>query len=105
MAQTIRRQYGSTTQAPTIKDNAKPDAQAVADLHTNDDLDSTPSSHHHTLGPGSTQAAPGNHVHDGGTSPLLLTGVTITGSKSGGTTAASIIAALVKLGATDNSSA
>jgi hypothetical protein len=97
------RQYGSTTQAPTVKDNPKPDAQAVADLHTNDDLDATATAHHHTLGPSSSQASPGNHTHDGGTSPKLLTGVTITGSRGGNSSLPSIIGALVALGATDNS--
>lgn len=33
------------------------------DIHNFDDLDQLPSSHHHTLGDGPTQAAPGNHNH------------------------------------------
>lgn len=33
-------------------------------LHNRDDLDSSHGAHHHTLGPGPTQAAPGNHTHE-----------------------------------------
>ena len=42
-----------------------------ANTHENVDTDVTTSSIHHTIGPGATQAAPGNHVHD-------YTGPTIT---------------------------
>lgn len=47
--------------------------------HFYDDVDQSPSSHHHTLGKGPTQAAPGNHTHPGGgggvTDHGLLTGL------------------------------
>jgi hypothetical protein len=33
-------------------------------LHNRDDLDSDIRAHHHTLGSGATQAAPGNHIHE-----------------------------------------
>ena len=32
-------------------------------IHNRDDLDAGPQAHHHTLGPGAAQAAPGNHTH------------------------------------------
>lgn len=77
----------------------------VAALHTRDDVDVRVESHHHTLGAGPTQAAPGGHRHRGGDSELLLSGTTITGSRSDGTALLSVINALVILGATDSSSA
>lgn len=83
----------------------KPTAEEVEDFHTNADVDTRIESIHHTLGPGATQAAPGNHLHDGGTSPLLLTGFTLTGSRGGNTALVSIIACLVRLGATDSTTA
>lgn len=36
----------------------------VSALHHNDDVDGSPFSHHHTLGPNANQAASGNHDHD-----------------------------------------
>ena len=36
----------------------------VSDFHNNDDVDSGQQAHHHTLGIGALQAAPGNHKHD-----------------------------------------
>lgn len=83
----------------------KPSAEEVEDFHTNADIDTRIESIHHTLGPGTTQASPGNHIHDGGTSPLLLSGFTLTGSRGGNTALVSIIACLVRLGATDSTSA
>lgn len=80
----------------------KPSAEEVEDFHTNADVDTRIESIHHTLGPGASQAAPGNHLHDGGTSPLLLTGFTLTGSRGSSTALPSIIACLVRLGATDS---
>ena len=99
--------YGSKTgqQADALKDNPKPEAQVVADFHQNADLDVRAESFHHSLGPSPTQASPGDHTHDGGTSPLLLAGLTITGSRGGNVALVSIIQALVRLGATDSSTA
>jgi len=95
------RRYGSDKQE---KGNPKPDAQAVQDFHTNSDVDVTKESQHHSLGPLPTQAAPGDHTHNGADSPRLLESIVITGSKGGNAALASVISALVKLGATDNSS-
>ena len=80
----------------------RPDAVSVRELHTNSDLDSGPQSQHHTLGPGVTQAANGAHTHDGNDSALLLEGITITGTKGTAACDSSIIAALMRLGATDS---
>lgn len=82
-----------TTEAPT--------AEEVTQFHKNADTDVRAEAIHHTLGIDSYQASPGNHRHDGSDSVLLLEGVVITGV----TDAArinSIIQALVRLGATNN---
>jgi len=86
-------------------ENPKPPAQAVEDFHTNSDLDARAEAQHHTLGPGPNQAAPGDHVHDGGDSALLLEGQTIAGSRATDAWRLSVNAILVRLGATDNSTA
>lgn len=77
----------------------------VSDFHANDDLNVSKESHHHTLGPGINQAAPGNHTHRGDDSSLLFEGMTITGSRTNGTAVQSVIALLVELGASDSTSA
>ena len=86
-------------------ENPKPPAQAVDDFHTNSDVDARAESQHHTLGPNPTQAAPGNHTHDGGDSELLLLNETISGSRATDAWRQSVNAILVRLGATDNSTA
>lgn len=43
----------------------------VNDLHKHADRDVSALAMHHTLGPNPTQAAPGNHKHDGSTSSKL----------------------------------
>lgn len=82
-----------------------PTAKEVQEFHANSDKDGSPKALHHTLGPLPNQASPGNHSHDGGTSAELLLGTTISGSRGGNAAVASIIAALVKLGATDATTA
>lgn len=82
-----------------------PEAEAVTTFHTNADTDTRPESIHHTLGPSPSQAASGDHRHRGGDSALLLDGLTITGSRGGNVALLSVIACLVALGATDNSTA
>ena len=86
-------------------ENPKPPAQAVDDFHTNSDVDARAESQHHTLGPNPTQAAPGNHTHDGGDSELLLLNETISGSRATDAWRLSVNAILVRLGATDSSTA
>lgn len=39
--------------------------------HRQSDVDSNPRAQHHTLGPRRNQASPGNHIHDGTTSPKI----------------------------------
>lgn len=81
------------------------DPRVVNQFHTYDDLDSSKNAHHHTIGVGGDQACSGNHNHRGTDSTLLLEGVSITGSRGGNAAVASIIAALVQLGATDSTTA
>lgn len=80
-------------------------SEEVDKFHQSSDLDSRPEAQHHTLGPGLNQAAPGSHRHDGGDSELLLVGVTLNGSRGGNLALPSIIGALVRLGARDQTSA
>lgn len=89
---------------PTLDPVAKkttPTAKEVNEFHENSDLDGSPKAQHHSLGSSPNQASPGNHTHDGGSSQQLLAGVTLTGSKGGNAALASVVAALVGLGATD----
>jgi hypothetical protein len=86
-------------------ENPKPPAAAVEDFHTNSDVDARAESQHHTLGPGPNQASPGDHRHDGGDSSLLLENQFITGSRNSDAWRQSVNAILVRLGATDNSTA
>jgi hypothetical protein len=82
----------------------KPSAKEVSDFHTHADTDGSAKAAHHTLGPGPAQASPGNHSHDGGASVQIipLSGITIAGAKGGNAALASVINALVFLGATDS---
>ena len=82
-----------------------PTTKEVERFHTNADTDGSEGSLHHTLGPRKGQAAGGDHDHRGGNSVALLQGVTISGARGGNTALASVIAALVDLGATDNTTA
>lgn len=86
-------------------DKASPDKRVVDDFHLHSDVDETRSSQHHTLGFGANQASPGSHKHDGNDSYQLLENVEITGSRSGGGALASVISALVGLGAKDSTTA
>lgn len=97
--------YGRSNSADepkTKKEDPSPSATVVVAFHKNSDLDVRPESQHHTLGARPYQASPGNHNHDGGTSPLILDGYVIVGSKANPSTVLpSIIACLVRLGAKD----
>lgn len=85
-----------------MPDVKHPSATEVREFHTNADTDGSNTSTHHTLGASPGQASPGGHTHDGGSSKLLLDGVTLTGAKAGNTALASVINALVAMGALDN---
>lgn len=91
--------------ADPLDKKQRPTAKEVNEFHENDDVDGSPNAHHHTLGPNTGQASPGNHSHDGGSSQEIfpLAGTTLSGNKTGNPSPAlsSVIAALVKLGATD----
>lgn len=80
-----------------------PDARTINEMHTNDDVDSGPEAHHHTIGRGPHQAASGAHNHRDGNGAPILDGVTLTGSKSGENLAVltTIVNALVAMGADD----
>lgn len=96
------RVYGGASQATG---DPSPTADDVEKFHANADTDTRAESIHHTLGPNPTQASPGNHNHRGGDSQLLLSDITLTGSRGGNLALPSIIQALVALGAVDNTSA
>ena len=77
-----------------------PSGDIVRQFHKNAAVDTAPHDIHHTLGHEPNQASPGDHSHDGGTSPLLIEGMQIVGSKQNPSTVLpSIIAILVRLGA------
>lgn len=86
-------------------DQERPTAKVVRDFHTNSDVDANQDALHHTLGPGTNQAASGGHNHDGANSALLLDGYTIAGSRTGGSALISVIGALQRLGAKDETTA
>jgi hypothetical protein len=86
--------------------------------HRQSDVDSGPKAQHHTLGTKRNQASPGNHVHDGTTSPKLglyqmdpagnkvVTSLSISGAKGGNAAVASIITLLKNfIDFTDNTTA
>lgn len=80
-----------------------PSAAQVNIAHRQSDLDSAPHSQHHTLGSSRNQASPGNHIHDGTTSPKIgamtigtsgnnpVPAFTLTGSKGGNVALANLI--------------
>ena len=78
------------------------DPRVVSKIHEKADTDVAKTAVHHTLGNGVNNAASGSHNHDGASSVQLLAGVSLTGSRGGNAAVASICAALVLLGATDN---
>ena len=85
-------------------ENRAPDSRVVEKFHTNADTDSSKSAAHHTLGTSGLHAAAGNHGHNGIDSVQLLDGIELTGSKDGNIALGAVIAALVQLGAVDNTS-
>jgi len=88
--------------SPKNTANEEPDARAVLAFHRNDDVDSRPESHHHSLGQGRSNASPGNHTHDGNTSAPLLS-ANITGSRTNnvGSILDQILNELAKIGITN----
>lgn len=97
---------GKQYKLPYERDAGVVDPQTVKAFHEKSDQDASAQSQHHTLGPKNGQAAGGDHNHILGTPyKKPLTGVTLTGAKGGNAALASVIAALVKMGATDNTTA
>lgn len=94
---------------PQPKEEADPSPRAdvVIKFHKHAPTDTRADDIHHTLGAGPLQAAKGSHGHTGGADGvLLLEGMTLTGSKSTPSTMwPTILAALVRLGAVDNTTA
>lgn len=82
--------------------NKAADAQTVNKFHEKSDLDSGQEAQHHSLGTKHDQASPGDHTHNGKNSRKVLAGTNLTGAKGGSVVLTSIVAALVKLGATDS---
>lgn len=88
---------------PQIDRSTSPaDAIAVNKFHEKDDVDSSQTAHHHTIGLRQDQVSSGAHTHDGKNSRKILKGTSITGSRASGAALVSVIDALEKLGATDN---
>lgn len=75
--------------------------KAVADIHRRSDVDSSQQAQHHTLGTRHDQSTAGDHNHNGENSLLIMDGIILTGAKGGNAALTSVVAALVKLGATD----
>jgi hypothetical protein len=72
-----------------INPRASVPAEEVNLFHLNSDRDAGPTSQHHTLGLGPSQASPGNHTHDGRNSKRIelknLLGQSIVFTVEGGT--------------------
>ena len=111
--------FGQPAQTPLDETHGDvPTSMATKDAHRQSDVDSSPHSQHHTLGTARSQASPGNHIHDGFTSPKLgpmnmdpagnvtVPALSISGSRGGNAAVASIIALLQNvINFTDNTTA
>lgn len=101
-SQSYGQQNRSAAEPPTKKEDPSPTGRIVEAFHKNADTDTRRESIHHTLGPQASQASPGDHTHDGGSSKALLEGFILTGNKSNPITMwPSILNALKELGAKD----
>lgn len=101
-------------EAPTNVDKpdkfgqSKSNADESKKLHLNSDVDLSQRAQHHTLGKSRNQASPGNHIHDGITSPKigalkintsgndLVPLEVLTGAKGGNVALANLITLLGK---------
>ena len=86
----------------TSNEEGRPAPQVVEEFHVNADTDRDKDAIHHSIGTNEFQAAAGSHTHNGSDSLLLLTNIEISGSRGGNTALASVIAALVSMGARDS---
>lgn len=82
-----------------------PEPKVVEKFHERADTDASQTAIHHTLGAKNGQASPGDHTHNGKNSKKILEGTSIIGSRASGAALVSVIDALQKLGATDNTTA
>ncbi|SRR6266498_126992 len=97
---------GEQYKPPYQRDIDVADPEAVRRFHSKADTDSSQIALHHTIGSKHDQSAAGDHKHIvGSTYSKPLAGVTLTGAKGGNAALASVITALVKLGATDSTTA
>lgn len=95
--------YGQYDEPEAKPADPSPPREMVVAFHKNAPRDTKKEDIHHTLGPSPHQASPGDHTHNGSDSMPILSGYILTGSRSNWDTAsASIINALVRLGATNN---
>lgn len=76
------------------KQKVAPPPEEVNFFHTRGDTDSSQTAAHHTLGIKHDQASPGDHIHNGQNSKMIMEGVTITGSTSGNVALQNLITAL-----------
>lgn len=83
---------------PIKDDKKRPTAnpREVNAFHNSSDVDSSVNAQHHTLGIKHNQASAGDHIHDGGSTRKLGTGMnlTLTGSKGGNVALANLITML-----------
>lgn len=84
------------------RQSAPPPYSTVETFHVNADTNQSTNALHHTIGPQAAQAAPGDHVHDGGSSSPLFQGQGIVGIRGSASYQQSIEALLVRLGATNS---
>jgi hypothetical protein len=94
------KQYGAGEKTDRVSVDLPPTSDEVTRFHINADTDVRDEAVHHTLGPNPGQASPGDHIHDGGTSPYLLDGFSIQTSAAIATWRLQVEAALQRLGAT-----
>lgn len=82
------------------------DAKTVQAFHRNDDMDSRPEAHHHSLGKSRNQGTEGSHNHDGTTSVAILEGITITGNRATDPSGVmkQVLTALSRMGLIDSTS-
>jgi hypothetical protein len=100
-------QFGQVnTAAKDLAGGNVPSTNESVRQHTRSDADSSAKSQHHTLGQGRNQASPGNHIHDGISSPKLgalkigtsgndpIPSLILTGAKGGNVALTNLIAML-----------
>jgi hypothetical protein len=100
-------QFGQVYDAQKDVSSGKvPSAAESNRAHSQSDVDSSPRSQHHTLGKRRNQASPGDHIHDGISSPKLgarqmdpsgnvtIPALVLTGSKGGNVALTNLIAML-----------